>query len=416
MDKSLLWLWISLHFGPNSRIYRNLISYFDDIEDVYQSTQMDMDLIGWLSFSDKRKILNKNLEHALEVKEWCDNNDVKIISYSCENYPASLREIRNFPPILYCKGELPDFNNKISVSVVGTRSMTSFGQRTAYDLGYTLAKGKAITVSGMARGIDSTVAIGTLNAFGETVAVLGCGIDIVYPRENYALMNKIIESGAVITEFPPHSPPNSYHFPIRNRIISGISNATVIVEASLDSGAMITAKTAIEQGKRLFAVPGPAKFHASNGTNELIKNNDAKMATQATDILMAFYESHKDKIDFIKAQQRPTFSKKALKIATEETSSEVLYKKSKENRKEINKKVRKFEEIMESGEIITLDPNIYSHEQIKIYNSMKIGVPVVVDQLVEITGFSAAEITSNLTLLQIDGLIEEYSGGFFVKT
>lgn len=414
MDKSLLWLWISLHFGPNSRMYRNLISYFDDIEDVYNSTQMDMDLIGWLSFSDKRKILDKKLEHALEVREWCNNNDVQIISYSDDAYPISLRSIRNFPAVLYCKGEFPDFNNELSISVVGTRSMTSFGQRTAYDLGYTLSKGKAITVSGMARGIDSTVAIGSLNAFGKTVAVLGSGIDIVYPRENYDLMNKIIENGAVITEFPPHSPPNSFHFPIRNRIISGISNATVVVEASLDSGAMITARTAIEQNKMLFAVPGPAKFHHSNGTNELIKNGDAKLATQAEDILRPFYESYKDKIDIFKARQRPTFSKNLLKVASGRYDKSEIYEKSREVKKKIKDKVKSFEEIIEEPEI-SLDSNAYSAEQVKIYNAMKKGEPIVVDQLVEITGLPASDIVSNLTLLQIDGYVDEYPGGFFVK-
>ncbi|MBQ7411601.1 MAG: DNA-processing protein DprA [Clostridia bacterium] len=415
MDKSLLWLWLSLHFGANSKIYGDLISYFDDIEDVFRSTQMDMDLIGWLSTSDKRKILNKNLEHALEVREWCENNEVQIIAYSDDIYPSALRKIRKFPPILYCKGEFPDFDNEISVSAVGTRSMTSHGQRIAFDFGYTLSKGGAITVTGMARGIDSTVAIGTINAFGRTVAVLGSGIDIVYPRENYALMNKIIENGAVITEFPPHSPPNIYHFPIRNRIISGISNATLIVEAPLDSGALITARTAIEQGKPLFAVPGIAKFHSNNGTNALIKNEDAKMATSAEDVLKIFYPEHKDKINLIAASKRPAFSKSALKVASGGLDNDEFYSRSKENKKKISKGIRKFEEIIEDEPEVVLDPENYSSEQIKLFSVMERGVPVVMDDLVQKTGLSAAEIASNLTLLQIEGLIDEQPGGFFMK-
>ena len=415
MDKSLLWLWLSLHFGANSRVYGSLISYFDDIEDVYQSTQMDMDLIGWLSISDKRKILNKNLEHANEVREWCDNNDVQIISYSDDRYPSALRKIRNFPPILYCKGEFPDFDNEISVSAVGTRAMTSHGQRLAFDFGYTLSKGGAITVSGMARGIDTTVAIGTINAFGRTVAVLGSGIDIVYPRENYALMNKIVENGAVITEFPPHTPPNSYHFPIRNRIISGISNATVIIEAPLDSGAMITARTAIEQGKPLFAVPGIAKFHSNNGTNALIKNDDAKMATSAEDVLKIFYQEHKDKINLMAASKRPVFSRSALKVGASALDEDEFYSKSKEKKRKIGKNVKKFEEIIEDEQEVILDPQKYSEEQIKIYSTMEKRVPVLIDDLVLKTELSASEISSNLTLMQIDGLVDEISGGFFVK-
>ncbi len=414
-DKNLLWLWLSLHFGANSKLYRDLTSYYDDIEDVYLTTDLDMNLIGWLSFYDKRKILNKSLEHAYEVAEWCSENDVQIISYSDPKYPSSLKALRRFPAVLYCKGELPDFDNELSVSLVGTRSMTDYGQKMAYTLGYTLSRSGAITVSGMARGIDSTVAIGSLNALGKTVAVLGCGIDIAYPRENAKLMNRIIENGAVITEYPPHTPPNSYNFPVRNRIISGISNATVIVEGSTDSGAMITARSAIEQGKTLFAIPGPARRHSSSGPNQLIKHNDAILARDATDILSPFATQFRDKIDFLKAKERPTFSKSAIQAEAGDVDKHKLFDKKLDLKAFLKRKTQSLEEIIEPAPEIKLDPNVYSEEQIKIYSVIERGIPTHVDDIVEKTGMSASIITSNLTLLQIDDLIEEISGGFFSK-
>ncbi|MBO5374597.1 MAG: DNA-processing protein DprA [Clostridia bacterium] len=415
MDKSLLWLWLSLHFGAGSRLYRDLIRYFDNIENIYSCDDHDMDLIAGISPTDKRKLLNKNLEHAIEVREWCEQNEVQIITYSDVNYPSALKKLRNFPAVLYCKGEMPNFDEELSISVVGTRSMTAYGQKMAFDLGYTLSKGGAITVSGMARGIDSTVAIGTINALGTTVAVLGCGIDIVYPRENRTLMNKIIDYGAVITEYPPHTPPNGYHFPVRNRIISAISNGTVVIEASIDSGAMITARMALEQEKPLFALPGPARMHTSSGTNTLIKTNEAVLVRNAVEILEGFLPEFREKINFTKAKIRPTFSKGALKIASEENNKEDLYEKSKEKKKKIRKSIRKFDEIIEETPEIVLDQAIFSPNQLKLYEVMEKGVTHHIDELVEKTGLSAAEIAASMTMLSIEGAVEEISGGFFAK-
>ena len=171
---------------------------------------------------NERKLLDKNLDHAHEIMDWCDYYGVDIITLSDENYPSPLREIANYPAVLYCRGNLPDFEKELCISVVGTRRLTLEGQRNAYNLGYGLAKGGAIVVSGMAKGIDSVAQKGALYAGGTSVAVLGCGIDIVYPKENAALMEKLSRVGAVITEYPPNTPPLKNNFPVRNRIISGL--------------------------------------------------------------------------------------------------------------------------------------------------------------------------------------------------
>ena len=215
--------------------------------------------------------------------------------------------MKKFPAVLYYKGVLPDFENDLCISVVGTRKNTIEGQRNAYNLGYGLAKGGAVVISGMAKGIDSIAQKGALYAGGTSVAVLGCGIDIVDPKENIALMDKLMSVGAVVTEFPPKTPPNGQNFPVRNRLISAMSSATVVVEADLNSGSLITARMALDQGKELFAYPGPVNSNFSKGTNKLLTEG-AKVATEAIDVLEQFMDKF-PYIDLSASKQKPVFSK-----------------------------------------------------------------------------------------------------------
>ena len=416
MDKKLIWVWLSLHFGAGSDIYSKLIEYFGCEQDIYDSDDSDMAIIDWLTESQKRKLLDKNLEHTEEITEWCLENDVEIIAYSDPSYPSSLKRLRDFPAVLYCKGDFPNFDEEPSISVVGTRSMTTYGQKMAYEFGYTLARGGAITVSGMARGIDGTVAVGTLNALKTTVAVLGSGIDVIYPREHRALMGRIIDYGAVITEFPPHTPPNSRNFPIRNRIITGISDATVIVEADENSGAMISARLAIKQEKILFALPGPTKMHTSKGTNLLLKEEKALVARHALDILENLVEQYPDKIDLAKAKQRPKFSKSMLKPIDEDDKSD-LQRKAKEAKRATIKAVKRFEEILPSeANDEQLDFSELTEIQAVICKSMSLNKTYSVDELVDLTTFTASVIMTELSLLEIEGIVQQMPGSVYLRT
>ncbi len=413
MEKKLIWLWLSLHFGAGSNIYSKLINYFENEQNIYDSDDSDMGLIHWLSDSQKNKLLNKNFEHAEEIYEWCLENDVEIITYSDDNYPSALRELEDFPAVLYCKGEMPNFDEELSISVVGTRSMTTYGQKIAFELGYTLSRAGAITVSGMARGIDGTVAVGTINALGTTVAVLGSGIDVIYPREHTSLMSRIIDYGAVITEYPPHTPPNSRNFPIRNRIISGISNGTVIVEADENSGAMITARLATKQRKPLFAVPGPVKMHTSKGTNLLLREERAMLARTAVDILEEFIEEYSDKIDFAKAKQRPTFSKSLMKTTNGSDRTEYS-RRSTQTKRENIKLTKKFEEVIPPQAEET-DLSGLSEIQLAIYKAMEAEKTYSADELADLTGFTISVIMAETSLLEIEGFIQELPGSCFVR-
>lgn len=198
-------------------------------------------------------------------------------------YPELLRHIFDPPPGLFVRGILPAANLP-ALSVVGSRRPTPYGLAVAERLAREAAAAGVVVVSGMARGIDAAAHRGALAAGGHTIAVLGCGVDVVYPRENARLMQEIAAAGAVISEFPPGSPPEAWHFPVRNRIISGLSRATLVVEAAEKSGALITADLALEQGRDVLAVPGGINSPLSRGPNRLIKQG-ARLVEGAEDVL-----------------------------------------------------------------------------------------------------------------------------------
>jgi len=204
-----------------------------------------------------------------------------IITCDSERYPADLANIYNAPAVLYCRGELP---RTAAVAIVGSRNPTVYGKAAANKLATDLAGAGLIIVSGAARGIDTVAHAAALAVNQPTIAVLGCGIDVAYPRENIALLKAIGETGAIISEYPPGTEVRPYYFPMRNRIISGLANSIIVVEAAEKSGALITADFALDQGKDIFAVPGSIFSENSAGCHKLIKNG-AKLIDSAKDLI-----------------------------------------------------------------------------------------------------------------------------------
>lgn len=225
---------------------------------------------------------DKRLERAWVVIE---KRNVWVIDYNDRRYPGTLRHLHDPPPILFVRGDL-SLLERTSVAIVGTRGATKYGMRVAGWLGVALAREGLPVVSGMARGIDTEAHRGCLDAGGETIAVLGTGIDVPYPAENRKLMKRIIERGCVVSEFPPGMPGLKQNFPRRNRIISGLSVGTVVVEAPEKSGALITAEFALDQGKLVFAVPGEIGSKMSLGPHALIRDGATPLFSE-TDILDA---------------------------------------------------------------------------------------------------------------------------------
>lgn len=201
-----------------------------------------------------------------------------------ETYPSRLKNIYDPPPVLYVRGQLRK-EDEVAVAIVGSRKTSSYGRAMTERVSQELATRGVTIVSGMARGIDSVAHQGAISAGGRTIAVLGCGVDVVYPPENRNLFQDIIDHGAILSEFPMGSPPEGSHFPKRNRVISGLSVGVVVVEAGQRSGSLITANYALEQGRDVFAVPGNIGMASSRGTNQLIKQG-AKLVESSQDILI----------------------------------------------------------------------------------------------------------------------------------
>lgn len=214
-----------------------------------------------------------NIRHRkdpLAFLEGIESRGIKVVTIYESNYPEALRYIANPPALFYSRGDIGIYQN-FCIAVVGSRAATEYGKNVAYNLGKSLADYNITVVSGMARGIDRQAHEGALENNGKTIAVLGSGIDIIYPRENKMLYKDICQKGLAISDFSPGSRPEAGNFPMRNRIISGLSRGVVVVEAGLRSGALITADLALEQGKDVFAVPGSIRSRASAGANNLIK-------------------------------------------------------------------------------------------------------------------------------------------------
>ncbi|MBQ8449129.1 MAG: DNA-processing protein DprA [Clostridia bacterium] len=289
MDTAVYYIWLSLRCGAGSEAPSFLLSHFSTPKDIYEADEdaLARALPGRAGLV--ASLCDKDIETAQRVYDYCLRANVGIITLESPLYPERLRSIHAKPIVLYFKGTFPDVDKNVLISCVGTRKCSEKGARLAYTLGADLAAAGAIVVSGMALGIDTMCARGALSAGGRTIAVLGCGIDRVYPQENKELMRDIMEHGAVITEYAPGMVPNGKHFPVRNRIISGLSLGTVVVEAGRGSGALITAEHAGKQGRDVFAVPGDVDNKFYMGTNDLISEG-AKMVRSAADILSE-YES-----------------------------------------------------------------------------------------------------------------------------
>lgn len=285
MADNLYWVWLSECLGAGSRDLEPLLQHFGSPFDVYSADESMFYRIPGVSEATLERLSQRHdLEGACRIVDQCTVSGIGILSYGDPAYPERLKSLRNPPAVLYYRGKLPDWNSRVAVAMVGTRSMSEYGGRTAYKIAYELASAGVLVVSGMALGIDSVAQCAAMAAGGETVAVLGCGVDITYPPAHGVLRDHILTSGAVISEYPPGTPAYGRHFPVRNRIISGLSHGALIVEADLRSGAMITAREALVQGRDLFAVPGNVGNFHSAGTNELI-HAGANLVLTAKDVL-----------------------------------------------------------------------------------------------------------------------------------
>lgn len=275
MDDKIYWLAWHIVLAGQARKFWAIMNYFGTPKEAWLAPDSEFNSLTGSRHNNVGKMLERRKNCDLStVASYLNNNKVTVLFYTDNRYPGQLKNIYDPPPVLFLCGRA-DCLHDTTVALVGARKATPYGLTVAENLARDLASAGVTVVSGMARGIDAAAHRGTLDAGGETIAVLGCGVDVVYPRENGRLMGSIMQNGAVISEFPPGSPPDAWHFPVRNRVISGLSKAVVVVEAAQRSGALITAHVALEQGRDVMAVPGNITSKLSRGPNELIKQGAA---------------------------------------------------------------------------------------------------------------------------------------------
>ena len=284
MQQTVYWIWLSQAVTPGSDTFRKLLNKFEYPKAIYNADDTQLASCIGSKSRDYEALCNKDLSGAESILDFCTRKSVGILTYDDEAFPNSLREITTPPVLLYYRGILPDFNKNCFVAMVGTRRLTDYGRRNAFQIGYDLAAAGATIVSGMAIGIDGVSHAGSLAAGGINVAFLGSGIDVCYPEQHKRLAREIVKNGCVLTEYAPGVRPNGYHFPVRNRLIAGVSCATVVIEGHEKSGALITARHAKEFGKTVYALPGNVDNKTSAVSNMLIKNG-AKLITSADDIV-----------------------------------------------------------------------------------------------------------------------------------
>lgn len=286
-------MWLTRIDGIGFQRAHRLLEHFGSAEAIWKAEPSAIRKSAILGEKMTELLLSSRDEEQLN--DWIielEEKQIDFYSYWHPAYPRLLKEIYHPPLGIYVRGELPD-DEIDTVAIIGARKCSRYGASVAYEIAKDLGKTNVIVVSGMARGIDSEGHRGILDGGGKTIAVLGCGVDICYPSENVALMERIIENGCVLSEFPPGMPAVAKNFPSRNRIIAGLSKMVIVVEAGKKSGTLITADMALDSGRDVYAVPGNVTSALSYGTNALIKQG-CPIITEGSDILVALGIAYKE--------------------------------------------------------------------------------------------------------------------------
>lgn len=312
------WIWFSNNVGNHRVAATELLeANGNNPEEIYKMSRSELKASG-LEEELVTALANKDLNAAEKEIKIAEKYNIRLLSRESEGYPEDLVNIDDAPYVLYMRGTSDETGSDfLRIAIIGSRRASDYGLKVAYSLGYNLAKRGAVVVSGLATGIDSEAHRGAVEAGGKTIAVLGCGVNLVYPKDNAQIMVDVMKHGQVMSEFPFDTPPYKWNFPQRNRIISGISHGIVVVEAEEVSGTSITAGLALEQGKELFAVPGNINSPTSVGTNRLIRNG-AIPVTCAADILEMFNGFDLTDPDETEEKQEPTVVQKELDAGDDE--------------------------------------------------------------------------------------------------
>lgn len=374
------YVWLQSALGAGNNRLKKALEYFGNAENIYKASAKERSSSGVFTQNELKRLNTLKIESAQKIISDCKKYGIDIITVDDKKYPSCLLSIDNPPAVLYVKGEMPDFDSMPSVCIVGPRKVSDYGRKASYSLSYRLAKAGMIIVSGGAVGSDYYAHLGALKAGGKTVLVMGCGIESDYLSENKTLRRHVAENGCLISEYPPKTGATRFSFPVRNRIMSALCDATVVIEAGKKSGALNTAGHAADQGKDVFVIPGSPTAEEYAGSNALLRDG-AKPLLDVSDIFNEYIPRFPDKIDIEKAYEEPE--------KTEENT----------DKKEIYKKL--------STETLSNEAKIvYNHlDKHKFY-----------PEELNDTGLSSSEILSALTELEIEMLIKALPGGCYELT
>lgn len=383
----------------DKRIYE-LIKHYESVENIFEEKENNLKELIEKKFKFKLDDFSKNeiLDKAQNIIKKSEEHEIKILSLFDKEYPFNLKQIDNPPYILYYKGDLTKLRRNC-VSIVGTRTPTNESKKYAFDIASKLSALNITVVSGMAKGIDTEAHLGAISSLVNTAAVLGNGIDIVYPSENLRVYNKLIESGIVLSEFEVERKPDRMNFPRRNRIISGLSYATIMVEAPSKSGALITVDFALNQGREVYIAPYDEKLKEYFGNHKLYKEG-AKILNDITDILEDFDSIFSNDDDYLKMKLKyfegGNIQRKEYKeINKNKVVKTQKIKDNKTNKKTENKK-----------------PNL-TGEETKLYDIINKVGKVHIDDIIEETGMKTQAVTSILMQLEINGFIKQTAGKYY---
>lgn len=429
----LFWIWLAEALGADSPDFRRLMDLYDSPYNLFHADSAELEHIERLSARSVQSLSCKSLKRASAILDACEQMGIGVMPYPSEAYPQLLREIKNPPTVLYYTGAVPDWNRRLCIGMVGTRKMSAYGMETAYKISYDLSAAGAIVVSGMAAGIDGVSAAAAMRSGGTTVAVLGCGLDRVYPRQHGELMKEISRKGLLLSEYPPGTLPVSYHFPVRNRIISGLSHGVVVVEAGLGSGSLITAKEAVVQGREVFAVPANADGVGAEGANGLLRDG-AAFAENAHDILRRYQylfdsvlhterirnSENRQSVDLTYLQRMGVWSQSAGR--TSENREKLAVADAAPCRSvplhvvsPIKTAVGNPTEVSEPApQAARTAEQSLSPLQAAILKAMPDDSPVTVEALCAL-GYPYGDVISALTLLEITGLVHKLPGASYTK-
>jgi DNA processing protein len=367
MDSIRPWFYLKSVPGVGNLLCKRLIDRFKSPENVIQASEEQLLQVSGLTRRHVMAIKNHKLPAGIDAElNLIERKNYRIVTLTEPGYPRLLREIPDPPPFLYVHGRLE--GDAANLAVVGSRHATGYGLTTTESLCESLTAYKLTIVSGMARGIDTAAHEGALAAGGQTIAVLGSGLERIYPVENRKLFHRIAENGAVVSEFPLMAKPEAHHFPVRNRVISGMSLGTVVVEATRRSGSLITARLAAEQNREVFAVPGSIQSFKSTGTHTLIKQG-AKLVEHAQDII-------EELSNFLHFDARPP------ETAADKSARELP---------------------------------ILSDDQARVYQALD-PYPIHVDVLARKLSIQSGKLLSILLGLELNGMVQQLPGKLFSLT